>query len=92
MRAKRTPDTRLVVSSDPSHSATGLCESETSRGPDLISTVEGLFCDMETRQVLKVCAGGVETDCVHMPSNSSLVVKRDGSTAEKGYTDVVLWD
>ena len=92
-RPKRAVDTRLVVSSDPSHTATDLCNSDTSRGPDFISVTEGLFCDMETRQLLKVCTDGVNTDCVHMPGNSTVaVVKRDGSMTEKGYTTVVNWD
>ncbi len=90
---ERATDTRLVVSSDPSHTATDLCRSETSRGPDFISTAEGLFCNMETRQVLRLCAGGVNTDCVHMPNNSTVaMMKRDGSTTERGYTAVVNWN
>jgi hypothetical protein len=92
-KARRVLDTRLVVSSYPSHTATELCQSDTSRGPDFISVAEGLFCDMETRQVLQLCADGVNTSCVHMPGNSTMaLVRRDGFATEKSYSAVVRWD
>jgi hypothetical protein len=47
--AKRAVDTRLVISSEPSHNATALCESKTSRGPDFISLAEKVYCNMVSR-------------------------------------------
>ena len=47
-RSKRSAE-RLIISSSDQHSAAGLCESATSRGSDLVSTAEGLFCDMQSK-------------------------------------------
>jgi hypothetical protein len=73
----RALDSRLVISSDPSHNATILCESEISRGPDLVSLVEGVYCNMETSETLPLCTGRTTTNCFHLDGNAN--VKRDGS-------------
>nr|XP_036575951.1 uncharacterized protein CTRU02_14088 [Colletotrichum truncatum]KAF6782607.1 hypothetical protein CTRU02_14088 [Colletotrichum truncatum] len=59
----RKKDPRLIISSIPSHNATELCLSETSRGPDLVSLEEGVYCNMETRELLPLCGGDIITDC-----------------------------
>lgn len=43
-----------MVSRQTGHSATGLCRSRTSWGPDSVSIEEGVFCDMETSEVLPI--------------------------------------
>ncbi|KAM0273611.1 hypothetical protein ACHAQH_008205 [Verticillium albo-atrum] len=45
----------LVVESFPSNSAAGLCNSESSFGPDFVNTQEGLFCDMSEKRLYPVC-------------------------------------
>ena len=54
-RTRRAADTRLVITADPSHNATALCESSTSLGPDLVSLAEQTYCNMgmnsETRSI-----------------------------------------
>jgi hypothetical protein len=86
----RALDSRLVISSDPSHNATILCESEISRGPDLVSLVEGVYCNMETSETLPLCTGRTTTNCFHLDGNAN--VKRDGSVTKKPYTDTLKWD
>lgn len=49
---------QLIVSNVTSHSARQLCESQTSAGPDFVSLVEGLFCDMVEKTLWPVCASG----------------------------------
>lgn len=56
-------DRRLVVSSLPDHSAEELCRHPSSRGPSFVSLAEGAHCDMGTREVLPLCAGGLMEGC-----------------------------
>lgn len=46
---------QLVVSSMSSHNATELCDSETSFGPDFVSTEEGVFCSMSQKKTFPLC-------------------------------------
>lgn len=47
---------RLVISHLKDHSAREVCEMEASWGPDFVSTVEGLYCNMCTRELLELCS------------------------------------
>jgi hypothetical protein len=90
-KVKRAVDTRIVVTSDPSHNATSLCESETSRGPDLVSLAEKVYCNMETRKTLPLCAQEeISTDCFDVESKQER--KQNGRVIPKDYTDVIVWD
>lgn len=62
-------DTRLVKSSIPSHSAIDVCESGTSVGPDFVSTVEGVMCDIH----MPLCAVGVLGKCFDLSTTSVLL-------------------
>lgn len=46
---------QLVVSSKPVHSATEVCDSDTSYGPDFVSTEEGIFCSMSQKKKFPIC-------------------------------------
>ncbi len=85
-------DTRLVVSSHASHTATELCQSETSRGPDFISLIDGYFCDMETHEILPLCnsATNNSTECYYLDETAK--VKRNGAQRRKSYTKILKWD
>lgn len=50
----------LVISNIPGHSAIELCEHPNSLGPDFVSTVEKIFCDMETEKWWPLC------DAIHV--------------------------
>ncbi|KAK0672654.1 hypothetical protein QBC41DRAFT_334123 [Cercophora samala] len=89
-------ETRLVRSSRPEHSAVTLCESDTSRGPDLVSLHEGKFCDMSTREVLPLCGSGVSDDCFDdgvkaLKVRSGGILGRDVEVLDKDYTEVLEW-
>ena len=57
---------RLVVSKIVGHSAIELCNSITSLGPDLVSMMEGMFCDMSEKQLWPVCVEDDESYCFDM--------------------------
>ena len=88
----------LVVSSDPEHAATMLCESATSSGPDFISVSEGLFCDMEEKALWPLCSSAdMTTSCFDMRSNTLLLPtassesKRQATGGSKVYETVTQW-
>lgn len=45
----------IVGSHDVQHSATSLCASPNSWGPDFVSFKEGVFCDMKTKETWPLC-------------------------------------
>ena len=45
----------LVISNIPGHSAKELCEHPNSLGPDFVSTVENVFCDMTAEKWWPLC-------------------------------------
>lgn len=51
---------QLVVSSKRSHSASEVCDSDTSYGPDFVSVEEGVFCSMSQKKKFPIC--GHESD------------------------------
>ncbi|KAI0479427.1 hypothetical protein GGR56DRAFT_634961 [Xylariaceae sp. FL0804] len=93
LKAPARADSRLVVSNAAAHlhNATALCESPSSRGPDFVSRAEGVYCNMETRETLPLCAadGVTTTECFDVDAKHN--VKRDGSTTRKSFSDVMEW-
>ncbi|GFP60276.1 hypothetical protein TASIC1_0017003800 [Trichoderma asperellum] len=91
VKRDKTPklDSRLVISSAASHNATELCSSETSRGPDLVSMAEGVFCDMATKEVMPLCDEGTKQGCFHVDSRTKLLSNE--TTHAKPYTKVLQW-
>jgi hypothetical protein len=53
----------VVVSKIESHSAKEVCESESSAGPDFVSTVEGVFCDTAAKEWWYLCSSKISTGC-----------------------------
>ncbi|KAL1878532.1 hypothetical protein VTK73DRAFT_7873 [Phialemonium thermophilum] len=91
--ADPAPDTRLVVSSISNHNATRLCDSKTSRGPDMVSLSEGVFCDMETRQTMPLCgtaAASSAAQCFDVDAHTTAQSHR--SVAKKNYSKVLVWN
>ncbi|KAK8094251.1 hypothetical protein PG997_000936 [Apiospora hydei] len=54
---------RLVISEHADHSASYVCNSSSSWGPDFVSMEERLYCDMCEHQLWKLCAGPEDSDC-----------------------------
>ncbi|PHH66268.1 hypothetical protein CDD81_7861 [Ophiocordyceps australis] len=72
---------QLVISNQQAHNATDLCLSPTSVGPSFVSLHQGLFCDMETRQLLPLCVPSqIETqDCFDMQEKKALMKRSQDS-------------
>ena len=91
---KRAIDSRLIISSETSHNATELCASDTSRGPDFVSLAEGVYCNMETREVKPVCPNSMGQDCFDVDVSQSRA-DRGGNGAMEGaktFSDIIHWD
>jgi hypothetical protein len=63
-------DSRLVKSMIPTHSAVDVCESKTSVGPDFVSMVDGMYCDMGTKELLPLCVPGLLGKCFSLETTS----------------------
>lgn len=80
-------DKQIVQSTMETHTATSLCESETSRGPDFASLAEGKFCDMETKELWPICKGEDDENCFDNDTHVIREVKKVG----KRVSDMVTW-
>ncbi|KAL8781517.1 MAG: hypothetical protein Q9213_005966 [Squamulea squamosa] len=60
----------VIVSTSPNHSARDLCESETSRGYDFVSSTEHLFCDMSAKKTWPVCDDTTTSACFNLTSST----------------------
>ncbi len=89
----------VIISTSPNHSAKELCESETSRGFDFVSSTENLFCDMESKKLWPVCDTTTTSACFDMISSTMKPGKglrgRDSRSGQippaKQYTKTVHW-
>lgn len=91
---KRAPDPRLVITDQPGHSAAELCASHNSHGPSLVSLVEGLFCNMETRELLPICAGELTEGCFEVPDAKAVhgqSANASASAQAAGYSGILDW-
>lgn len=89
---------QIVKSNLDTHTATSLCESDTSRGPDFASLVERKFCDMETKTLWPICKSEEDGGCFDNDNHLIRGVKRLGKRAgravtwARSYTKVTIWD
>ena len=96
----------LVISSMTYHSAELLCTDENSAGPDFVSVVEGLYCDMAEKVLYPLCSASTNgTACFDRNTNSmcqaailntrsadgNLVFASSGAMS-KSYSNVIQWD
>jgi hypothetical protein len=95
VQRRSNPDkSRLIITDWPGHSAREICESETSFGWDTVSTVEGLFCDMESKQLYPLCDATISTNCFDLDAEElKTIVKRDGVLVpvSSGYNKTSHW-
>lgn len=70
---------QLVVSDVACHSAKEVCESATSAGPDFVSTVEGLFCDMAGKMLWPLCTEASSESCFDLEERA---MRWDGDGVE----------
>jgi len=59
----------------PIHSATALCNSSTSYGPNFVSLKEMLYCDMTQKILYEICTSTTQINCFNY---SEKLQKRDG--------------
>ena len=83
----------LIVS--PDHSATELCDSSSSLGPDFVSLEEQLFCDMDIKELWQLCSVSKTDDCFDL-GNTTIKAGNDTMDAkkrsvEKEYRKIVYW-
>lgn len=96
---------KLVVSNIASHSATNLCNSNTSWGPDFASPTEGKLCDMSTKTLYTLCSKEQVDGCIEIntsPVNGTTqqrtvatrklsVAKRTLSSPIRSYDETDVW-
>lgn len=84
-------DTRLVTSPRESQTATELCEAPNSSGPDFVSLMEGLYCDMTTRELLPICSlTGLSENCFDLDvAGKALAGLFNGKLIQKTYSAVL---
>jgi hypothetical protein len=87
----------LSISSIPGQTAEALCSSETSWGEDFIG-VDGMYCDMETKQLSPLCSTQGVDGCVEISETEGTdatvvkrtsVARRELQAAHKSYKKVV---
>ncbi|KAI5203692.1 hypothetical protein E4T39_04069 [Aureobasidium subglaciale] len=75
-------ESKLVVSDINSHSATNLCNSETSWGPDFVDS-HGKLCDMGTKTLYTLCSNENIDGCVEISTGASNGTSNDVSVARQ---------
>ena len=87
------PD-HIVVTDLPTHSAKEVCEHPNSVGWDIVSTVEGLFCDLSNRQLYQLCSQTVTANCFDLETlQLKRLIERDGNftVQPRGYNTTAHW-
>lgn len=86
-------DRRLVVSSLPAHSAEELCRHPNSRGPSFVSLAEGAHCDMDTREVLPLCSGGLTEGCFDLEGETAAdrALSSGGGVGSANASRIIYW-
>jgi len=89
---------QLVKSGAQYHSATELCGSATSYGPDFVSLSENLYCDMEQKKTWPLCQTADQKTCFDNAANKMRLGpgnnRRDGKgivLPRKVYNNVEQW-
>lgn len=86
-----TDEDRLIKSTSDHHTATELCESDTSFGPDFVSIKERRFCDMKARTVYPLCSVKVTVECFDNVANK-LITPGPKVSAASEYQRVLEWE
>jgi hypothetical protein len=87
----------LIVSNRTSQTAAGLCNSDTSWGPDFIGS-DGQFCDMGTKTLTPLCSFHAIDGCIEIDEEGANVVKRTNvarratNLVHKSYKKIDKWE
>lgn len=96
LRPKPANDTRLVVHESKRWTAREVCEDPNSYGPDYVSLKDGLFCNMETRELIPLCSDTVTEDCFSLDDQPAAAAgakarRRRNVLTKRGYSKVLDW-
>ncbi|OIW26326.1 hypothetical protein CONLIGDRAFT_706493 [Coniochaeta ligniaria NRRL 30616] len=84
----------LIITDSNGHSAKEVCEHPNSVGWDIVSTKEGLFCDLADRQLYPLCSPTITVNCFDLNAlQLKTLVERDGNFAvhPRGYNTTAYW-
>ena len=81
--------TQMVVSEIETHSAKELCDHPRSRGPDFVSSVENIYCDMTAKRSYPLCRDEQTKTCFSLDKKGKRMSRRDDTT---GQTDALHRD
>lgn len=89
----------LIITDNPNDDVLEVCEHPNSYGWDIVSTVQKLYCDMESKQLYHVCDGqNFEDNCFDMFNRTILpkkgIAERDDvdlQVPRKAYTSEAHW-
>jgi len=83
---------RVIISSLSQHTATRLCDSDSSSGPDFVSYSENLYCDMSLKQSFPLCSEAAQEECYDVDN----LTLRSGALAKRGlerrHDSSLIWD
>ncbi|KAF2971962.1 hypothetical protein GQX73_g1511 [Xylaria multiplex] len=82
--------TSLVIGNSDSHTATDLCGSETSYGPDFVNVKTGKFCRMSDKTLWPICNGTDVTDNCFNVDSQQLIINGLAARSEP-YKKVIDW-
>lgn len=82
----------MVVSNLEGQSATELCRTEHSYGPDFVSLREGAYCNMDTGEVLPLCTDEITEECFDVDTASHVVAGGHKPTIRaRNPTETLYW-
>ena len=68
----------LVSRDQEAHSAHKLCSSDSSMGPDFVSTKEQFFCDITAKEVWPLCSAEIPHECFDLVKQEMVAVPNNG--------------
>jgi len=80
---------RLIVTDNKAHKVKTLCDSASSKGPDMVNTAEGLFCRMKDHTLWPVCKQNSEDNCFNMGTKKLVIGGKSSRSTQ--YAQVGDW-
>ena len=83
---------RLVVSSDPQHTATSPCDANRSYCPDMASMPEGIYYEMSVKTLYPLCVQ--DSDARGACFDVATVSLKSGGArmSQKAFSKILQWD
>ncbi|KFA65012.1 hypothetical protein S40285_05639 [Stachybotrys chlorohalonatus IBT 40285] len=81
----------VVIDGSTRRTATHLCESEGSEGPDYANTIEGLFCRMSDKTLWPICSETIHDNCFNTDPAIQQLIINGLTTRDSPYSAVSYW-